>query len=138
MSLVNRSKAAQAVKLLLEAIEGEPLRPELMETPHRVQRALEELLDGYSVDIDSLFKTFDGEGQDQIIVVRDISFVSFCEHHFLPFSGKAHVAYLPVSKVMGLSKIPTQGILWASQKTLRWPRYIPRRSKGRLSTGSRV
>jgi len=99
------SKVIPAVQMLLEAIEGEPLRPQLLETPNRVMRALEEMLDGYNVEIDSLFKTFDDEGQDQIVVVKNIQTYSVCEHHLLPFLIQASVAYLPIDKVIGTSKI---------------------------------
>ena len=115
---MDKLKAFRAVKMLLESIEGEPLRPELLETPSRVAHSLMELLDGYDTDVDSLFKTFDGEGRDQVIVVRDIAFTSFCEHHVLPFSGKAHVAYLPVSKVLGVSKIPRIVLAYAHRLQL--------------------
>ncbi len=94
------------VRAILEAIEGTPLRHDLEETPTRVQRALEEMLDGYATDIDDIFKTFDGEGTDEIIVARNIPFVSLCEHHLLLFIGRAHVAYLPDGRAIGASKIP--------------------------------
>lgn len=90
---------------LLICIEGDPIRPPLLETPRRVASALEEILDGYAVDIPNLFKTFEGEGQDQIVVVKDICSYSICEHHVLPFYIRASVAYLPVEKVIGASKI---------------------------------
>ena len=101
----DKPKVASAIRTILEAVEGRSLRPELLETPSRVIRALEEMLDGYSVDIDGLFKTSDDEGKDQIVVVRDITFTSWCEHHFLPWMGRAHIAYLPVTQVLGVSKI---------------------------------
>jgi len=105
------------VRGIIRGIEGS-IRPDLEETPRRVQTALTEMLDGYSVDIDSLFKTFEGEGQDQIVVIRNIKFTSFCEHHLLPFSGTAHVAYLPVKKVIGASKIPRLVMAYAHRLQL--------------------
>jgi GTP cyclohydrolase I len=63
------------------------------------------MLSGYNVDIDSLFKTFDGEGKDQIVVAKDIEVWSCCEHHLLPFHCSVSVAYLPVKRVIGVSKI---------------------------------
>jgi len=93
------------IRDLLYQIEGKPLRPDLEETPDRVVRALEEMLDGYSVDIESLFKISDGEGQDQIVAIRDIESWSLCQHHLLPFRCLIHVAYLPVERVIGVSKI---------------------------------
>ena len=99
-------KIAALVKQLLIEIEGDPIRKDLIETPDRVERALAELLDGYKVDILGLFKSFDNEGTDQIIAIKDIPFVSFCEHHMLIFSGTVDMAYLPNGKVIGASKIP--------------------------------
>jgi len=106
MKEASKSKIIAATYSLIAAIEGEPIRPELLETPYRVQKALEEMLSGYDVDIDSLFKVFDGEGSDQVIIVRNIPFVSVCEHHLLPFMGKAHIGYLPNGRVIGASKLP--------------------------------
>jgi GTP cyclohydrolase I len=94
-----------AVRVILSNIEGK-LRPGTMETPKRVAKAYLELFDGYDTDISTLFTTFDDEGTDQIVAVRDIEFNSMCEHHILPFSGTAHIAYLPRKKVIGASKIP--------------------------------
>ena len=94
-----------AILMLLGAIEGGPLRAELLETPYRVQKALEEMLDGYGTDIDDIIKVFDGEGKDQIIIVKDIHAWSYCEHHLLPFSIKVAVGYLPKERVLGVSKI---------------------------------
>ena len=93
------------VKRILEAIEGEPLRKDLIETPQRVQRAFEEMMSGYAVDVPSLFKSFE-EGLDQIVCVKDIPFYSTCEHHLEKFFGTVHVAYLPKGRAIGASKIP--------------------------------
>jgi len=93
------------IRSILEKIEGGPLRSALEETPRRVQVALEEMLSGYSVDIDSLFKTFDGEGKDQLVIARKIHAYSTCEHHLLPFEISVSVAYLPIDKVIGVSKM---------------------------------
>jgi GTP cyclohydrolase I len=93
-----------AVRLLIELAGDDPERPDLLETPARVLRAMKEMLNGYMVNIPALFKTFKGE-YDQMVVVKDIDFVSFCEHHLLPFEGVAHVAYVPKGEVIGLSKI---------------------------------
>jgi len=109
----DKPKIISAVLMLLDAIEGKPLRKELLETPNRVQRAFEELFDGYNTDIDALFKTFDGEGKDQIVAVKDIKFTSTCEHHLMLFSGVAHVAYLPKGKAIGASKIPRLVLAYA-------------------------
>jgi GTP cyclohydrolase I len=96
-----------AVRSILEAIGEDPQREGLQRTPLRVARMYEEMTAGYHVDpvklINEAVFTVD---YDQMVVVRDIDFASLCEHHMLPFLGKAHVAYIPAGKVIGLSKIP--------------------------------
>lgn len=95
------------IKNLLKQIEPETYSREgLEETPARVAKAYSEWFDGYSVNIDELFKCFPGEGTDQIVCLKNIPFYSFCEHHMAPFSGTVDVAYLPDGKVIGASKIP--------------------------------
>lgn len=96
-----------AVRTLLDAFGEDVSREGLERTPERVARMYDELLAGYRVDPYNLINDalFDVE-YDQMVVVRDIDFYSLCEHHLLPFIGRAHVAYLPSSKVVGLSKIP--------------------------------
>jgi GTP cyclohydrolase I len=84
---------------------GAVLTDELRETPARAAKAWAELTSGYDVDIEGLFKTFDASGYDEMVVVRDIPFHSLCEHHLLPFSGKAAVAYIPDGRIVGLSKL---------------------------------
>ena len=102
----NNPKIIDAVRTLLEVIEGEPLRQGISETPDRVMRAYDEMFDGYDVDIGKLLsKTFQENGSDQIVSMRDIEFWSTCEHHILPFHGYAHIAYLPTNKVLGASKL---------------------------------
>jgi GTP cyclohydrolase IA len=97
----------QATELLLKAIGEDPERSGLKRTPERVARMYAEILAGYRDDPvalvnDAIFE----ENYDAMIVVRDIEFFSLCEHHLLPFMGRAHVAYLPKGHVLGLSKIP--------------------------------
>jgi GTP cyclohydrolase I len=96
-----------AVRLILEAVGEDPQRDGLRNTPRRVARMYEELLRGYHVDPVALINgaLFDVE-YDEMVVVKAIEFYSLCEHHLLPFYGQAHVAYIPRSKVVGLSKIP--------------------------------
>ncbi len=96
-----------AVRTLLEEIGEDPDRAGLAGTPQRVRRMYDELAGGYRVDADALINgaTFD-VAYDEMVVVRDIEFFSLCEHHLLPFIGKAHVGYLPRGRVIGLSKIP--------------------------------
>jgi len=87
---------------------GEDAKREgLVKTPHRVAKALRELTSGYRVDLDALInEALFTECYDEMVIVRDIAFYSMCEHHMLPFFGRAHVAYLPNKKIIGLSKIP--------------------------------
>lgn len=96
-----------SVAQILEAIGEDPERQGLKRTPERVARMYAELLAGYRVDPGELVNdaVFDVV-YDEMVVVRDIEFYSLCEHHMLPFIGRAHVAYLPKGKVLGLSKIP--------------------------------
>jgi len=96
-----------ATLTLLRAIGENPEREGLKNTPNRVARMYPELLAGYHVDPQKLVNgaIFD-VSYDEMVIVRDIEFYSLCEHHLLPFIGRAHVAYLPSGKVIGLSKIP--------------------------------
>ncbi len=103
--MIDKVRLQAAVLEMLKAIEGEEVRPQLLETPERVQRGLEEMLNGYGVEIEKLFKVFDGEGTDQLVIVRNIHTFSFCEHHLIPIELRASVAYLPVNKVIGVSKM---------------------------------
>jgi GTP cyclohydrolase I len=98
---------ADAIMRVLKAIGEDPHRQGLEDTPERVARSYDELLIGYTVDPVKLLNNalFDVE-YDEMVVVSDIDFYSMCEHHLLPIIGKAHVAYLPDHKVVGLSKIP--------------------------------
>lgn len=97
----------EAVLELLRAFGEQPEREGLRNTPKRVARMYSELLSGYHADTqkivnDALFNI----SYDEMVIVRDIEFYSLCEHHMLPFMGRAHVAYMPDGKVIGLSKIP--------------------------------
>ena len=95
------------IRDLLEMVGEDPDREGLLKTPERVIRAYRFLTEGYRKDVDELFNdAFFNEDYDEMVVVRDIEFYSLCEHHLLPFFGKAHVAYLPQKKIVGLSKIP--------------------------------
>ncbi|MCP4427920.1 MAG: GTP cyclohydrolase I FolE [Chloroflexi bacterium] len=98
---------ANAVHAILTLLGEDPERDGLRRTPDRIARMYDELLAGYQVDLQSLINDalFDVE-YDEMILVKDIEFFSMCEHHMLPFLGRAHVAYIPRDKVIGLSKIP--------------------------------
>ncbi len=96
-----------AVEQILRGIGEDPEREGLKNTPRRVARMYAELLSGYSVDPEAMINgAIFNIAYDEMVIVRDIEFHSLCEHHMLPFIGRAHVAYLPKGKVIGLSKIP--------------------------------
>lgn len=104
---IDQEAIQTAVIQLLRAFGEDPEREGLQRTPERVARMFTELLDGYRMDPialvnDALFEVT----YDEMVLVRDIEFYSLCEHHMLPFFGRAHVAYLPKGRVLGLSKIP--------------------------------
>jgi GTP cyclohydrolase I len=103
----NREEAEKAVRTLIAWAGDDPDRSGLIDTPGRVLDAYEEFYAGYGEDpADALERTFEDIGSyDDIVLVRDIPFYSHCEHHMVPFVGKAHVAYLPGEKVVGLSKL---------------------------------
>ncbi|NLK02610.1 MAG: GTP cyclohydrolase I FolE [Clostridiaceae bacterium] len=103
MDLVRIEKA---VREILLAIGEDPDRPGLQETPARVARMYQELFSGLSQDVTELIKVFDEPDSEEMILVGDIPFYSMCEHHLIPFIGKAHVVYIPKDgKILGLSKI---------------------------------
>lgn len=96
-----------AVRTLLEGLGEDPDREGLLDTPKRVAKMLSEVTSGYRVDLEAVINgAMFEETYREPIVVRDITFYSMCEHHMLPFYGKAHVAYIPSGRVVGLSKIP--------------------------------
>lgn len=102
-----QTDAENAVRTLIEWAGDDPGREGLAETPARVARSYRELFSGYEVDPrDYLARTFEEVGgYDELVVLRDIRVVSFCEHHMLPFMGRAHVGYLPRNRVVGISKL---------------------------------
>ena len=89
----------------MEFIGEDVTREGLLETPNRIVRMWEEIYKGYKQDPKDLLTTFAADGYDQIILLKDIELYSICEHHMLPFFGKAHVAYTPKKKVIGISKL---------------------------------
>lgn len=102
-----RDEALEAVKTLLRWAGDDPNREGLLATPDRVVRSYDEFFGGYDVDPDEVLqRTFEEvEGYDEIVLLRDIGFVSHCEHHMAPIIGKAHVAYMPDNRVVGISKL---------------------------------
>jgi len=110
VSAVDQEEVGQqeaAVRTLIRWAGDNPAREGLIETPKRVAKSYRELFQGYEVEPrDYLEKTFEEVGgYDELVVLKDIRFVSFCEHHMLPVVGKAHVAYLPTDRVVGISKL---------------------------------
>lgn len=107
--MVDQNKIKEAVKLLLEGIGEDITREGLQETPDRIARMYAEIFSGLDEDAQiHLSKTFhitEKEDQNGIVLEKDITFYSMCEHHFMPFYGKAHIAYIPDGKVVGLSKL---------------------------------
>ena len=104
--MVGKDEAEEAVKTLLGYLESDSSREGLKETPKRVIESFDEIFSGYHLDAaDVLSSTFNAEGYDGIVLLRDIEFHSTCEHHLQPFSGKAHVAYIPVDRIVGISKL---------------------------------
>jgi GTP cyclohydrolase I len=103
----NKQALEAAVTNILTHVGEDPQREGLQRTPHRVAKMYDEILAGYDVDPVALVNgaLFDVD-YDEMIVVKDIEFFSMCEHHMLPFFGRAHVAYIPGDKIIGLSKIP--------------------------------
>jgi len=102
-----RSEAEDAVRVLLRWAGDDPDREGLLDTPVRVVRAYEEFFSGYQTDPrEILSRTFsEVDGYDEMVVLKDIRFESYCEHHMVPIIGRAHVAYLPKRRVVGISKL---------------------------------
>lgn len=102
---MNDDLIKEAVKLFLEGIGEDPTREGLLETPDRIARMCHEIFGGYEENVsDILSKRFHVE-HSEMVVEKDITFYSSCEHHLLPFFGKAHIAYIPDGEVVGLSKL---------------------------------
>ena len=107
MSKPSQADAEAAVRVLIEWAGDDPTREGLLDTPERVARSYRELFAGYSADPrDYLQRTFqEVGGYDELVVLKDIRVMSFCEHHMLPVVGRAHVGYLPRNRVVGISKL---------------------------------
>ena len=102
---MDKKKIEKAVKMILEAVGEDPNRADLKKTPQRVADMYEEILSGISKDPSRELEVLLGEKHDEIVLLKGIPLYSMCEHHLLPFTGKAHIAYIPSSKVVGLSKL---------------------------------
>ena len=104
--MVDREKIEAAIRMFLEGIGEDPGREELLETPERVSRMCKDMFGGLDEDPgEHLRKQFPAP-DSELVIEKDIVFYSICEHHLLPFFGKAHIAYIPDGKVAGLSKLP--------------------------------
>ena len=103
----SEDEAREAVRTLLRWAGDDPRRQGLLDTPDRVIRAYREWFEGYDLDpVDLLQRTFEEvDGYDEMVVLRDIRFESYCEHHMAPIIGKAHVGYIPTARVVGISKL---------------------------------
>jgi len=116
---IDNDAIEEAVRELLIAFGEDPDRTGLLRTPGRVALMYSELLAGYRTDpIDMVNDAIFEVNYDEMVLVRDIEFYSLCEHHMLPFIGRAHVAYIPMGKVIGLSKIPRIVDLYARRLQL--------------------
>jgi GTP cyclohydrolase I len=103
----SREEAEAAIRTLIRWAGDDPTREGLLDTPKRVVKAYEEWFSGYDTDpVTMLSRTFEEvEGYDEMVVLRDIRFESYCEHHLAPIIGRAHIAYLPKNRVVGISKL---------------------------------
>jgi len=105
--MVTQQEAEAAVRILISWAGDDPEREGLRDTPARVARSYRELFSGYGINpLDYMERTFEEMGgYDELVVLRDIPVISFCEHHMLPVIGRAHVGYLPTDRVVGISKL---------------------------------
>lgn len=113
----SRSEAEEAVRTLIRWAGDDPMREGLRGTPDRVVRSYEEFFAGYNVDpVALLERTFEEvEGYDEMVLLRDIRLESYCEHHIVPIIGKIHIAYLPASRVVGISKLARLAEVYAKR-----------------------
>jgi GTP cyclohydrolase IA len=103
---MDTKKIEKGVRLIIEGIGEDPERPGLKNTPQRVAEMYAEIFSGITADTEQLFKPMAGENHDEMVMIRDIPFYSVCEHHLLPFFGKAHIAYIPgAGKIVGISSL---------------------------------
>ncbi len=102
---MDNKKIEEGVRLILEGIGEDVKRSGLKGTPERVARMYGEIFAGLKTPVESLLKPIEGENHDEMVLLKDISFYSVCEHHLLPFIGRAHIAYIPSGKIVGLSEL---------------------------------
>ncbi len=103
---MNLKKIEKGVRLILEGIGEDPERPGIKDTPARVARMYQELFAGLATPTEEILKHIEGETHDELVLLKDIPFHSICEHHLLPFIGKAHIAYIPgKGKIAGIGEL---------------------------------
>lgn len=103
---MDRKKIEKGIRMVIEGIGDDPERPGLKDTPHRIAKLYEEIFAGLSTPTEEILTPIEGESHDELVLLKDIPFYSVCEHHLLPFVGKAHVAYIPSGgKIVGLSEL---------------------------------
>lgn len=103
--MIDKKKIEESVKLFLEGIGEDPSREGLLDTPDRIGRMCEEIFSGLGADAEEILAKRFSVKTDEIVLEKDITFYSTCEHHLLPFFGKAHIAYIPNGEVVGISKL---------------------------------
>ncbi len=103
---MNSKKIMEGIRLVLEGIGEDKSRPGLKATPERVAKMYAEIFAGLEMPLDDLLLPIRGETHDEMVLMKDIPFYSVCEHHLLPFFGKAHIAYIPSGKIVGLNELP--------------------------------
>ena len=103
--MIDQEKIKEAARLIIDAIGEDPEREGLLSTPDRIGRMYEEIMAGYDQDPKDVLSTVFTVEENNPVVEKDITFYSMCEHHMLPFFGKAHIAYIPDGKVVGISKL---------------------------------
>jgi GTP cyclohydrolase I len=103
---MDKAKIEKGVRLILEGVGEDTARPGLKDTPRRVAELYEEIFGGLTADLSEVLKPMDGEAHKEMVMIKDIPFYSVCEHHLLPFVGKAHIAYIPgEGKIVGFSAL---------------------------------
>lgn len=102
---MDKKKIEKGVRLILEGIGEDTDRPGIKDTPVRAANMFAEIFVGLATPAEDLLKPIEGESHDEMILLKDIPFYSMCEHHLLPFIGKAHIAYIPSGKIVGLSEL---------------------------------
>ncbi|MFN3395647.1 MAG: GTP cyclohydrolase I FolE [Thermodesulfovibrionales bacterium] len=103
---MDREKILKGVRLIIEGIGEDPERPGLKRTPERIAEMYEEIFSGLRSSPEELLKPMEGEKHDEMVLLKDIPFYSVCEHHLLPFAGRAHIAYIPEGgRIVGISSL---------------------------------